>query len=151
MGEGVITHEFYAPGDIIEGAKCDICTRKYDFKGLQKDPITNTPMVKYELSKNGSVEVTKEMTYSKEEREKRDSLNIHYKLADKIRAEAITVYINTLTKVDFKDTEGVSHTHGANIYSSKESVVGVIKYPFNNLSKALGEKSQKYIALKNGK
>lgn len=151
MGEGVISHEFYAPGDMIEGAKCDICTRKYDFKGLQKDPITNTPMVKYELSRNSHVEVTKVMAYSEEEREKRDSLKVHYNLGDKICAESITVYLSSLTKVNFKNTEGVSHTHGANLYSSKERVVGVIKYPFNNLLKSLGEKSQKTIALKDGK
>ena len=142
--------EFYAPGEIVEGAHCLVCTRKYEFKRLEKDPITNLPMLKYELSRNSEVEVTKEMDYSEEELCTRNKLNVHYKLADKIKADAITVYIDSIKKVKFTVKEGFSHTLGASIYHTSERVVGVIKYPFDNLIKSLTSKSQNLIVLPDG-
>ena len=122
--------EFVLPGDIVEGAHCDVSARKVDWKGLKKDPITEKLMTLYELDRNCSVEVTKEMAFTDEEDvQKRKELNVHWALGDKLRADKIQLYVNTIrNNVRFQVDEGVTGTHGSHLANISERTIGKIKY-----------------------
>lgn len=134
--------EFVRIGEMVEGAKCDICARFADWKGLREDPITNQPMSVYELDRNCSVKVIDPIDLTSEEKAKRDALCVHGKPEDKLIAEAITVYINCIRKQKFQVKEGVSGRHGAMLMSTKVRTIGVIKYPLSNLVTALSNNQQ---------
>lgn len=59
--------KFITPGDLIEGKKCHVVTRKYETKRLQRDPITKKPMLLYELDRNCSVEITECLQLSEDD------------------------------------------------------------------------------------
>lgn len=122
--------EYVNVGDTVEGAKCDVYTRKELFKGLRKDPITRSVMSVYELDRNCSVEVTEELPLSGEEAKKRESMGVHLSKGDKLKADAITLYVDSKRRLRFEVKEGQSGTHGGNLASTKSRTVGVIKYPF---------------------
>ena len=86
--------EYIDTGDTVEGQKCEIYTRREDCKGLREDPITQKKMLVYELDRNSSVEVRESLILSEEEKILRDELNIHGEVGDKLKADAITVYVD---------------------------------------------------------
>lgn len=137
--------EFIRSGEIVEGAKCDICTRASNWKGLRNDPITNKPMSVYELDRNCRVEVTERLDLtnaSADEMLKRKALCVHGDVGDTLIAEAITVYIDCRRKQKFQVKEGISGRHGAMLMSTKSRTIGIIKYPLDNLIKALNNNQQ---------
>lgn len=124
--------KYIKPGEIVDGRKCMVVTRKSDFKGPHRDPLTNSIMMLYELSRNCSIEITKEHG---DEVERLDG--VHYNVGDMIEAGSIQMWVNTKRdNVDFVVKEGVTATHGAKIVETKVRTIGIIKYPrsmFNNL------------------
>lgn len=135
--------EIVKAGAILEGAKCEIYTRKEVLKGLRKDPITSKAMLKYELSRNCSVEITKELELAtQEERDLRISLHVYGKLGDKIKADSVSLYIDQKLPVKIEVKEGATHTHGGHFFSTKKRTIGVIKYQFPNLPDLLNDMKQ---------
>lgn len=129
-----IVHE----GAILEGAKCEIYTRKEVFKGLQKDPITSANMIKYELCRNCSVEITKELELTDEDDIKlRDRLSVFRSLGDKLKADSITVFVDQKLPLKVEVREGATATHGGRYMSTKKRTVANIKYQFENLPQKL--------------
>lgn len=122
--------EFIKPGDIVEGAHCDVAARRLDWKGLKKDPITNELMTLYVLDRNCSVEVTKEMVFTDDaDAQLRKDLNVHLQLGDKIRAEKSHLYVKSIKNdVSFEVKEGVTSTHGAHLANVPKRTIGIIQY-----------------------
>lgn len=127
--------EFVCTGDMVEGARSSIYTRKEEWKGLQRDPITNLPMVKYELSKNCSVEVSEKLVLTPEEDGLRAKFPLHGEVGDKLKAKSITVYINQRKKLGDPEVVSSSGRHEGRLYYPENRTNGVIKYPFDNLRK----------------
>lgn len=130
--------EIVAIGSYLEGAKCEIYTRKAVFKHLQKDPITATTMIKYELCRNCSVEITEEHSISDEkELNKRMELNVFRSVGDKLKADSISLWIDQRIPLRIDVREGATATHGGQFLSTKKRTVAKIKYPFENLPEKL--------------
>lgn len=132
--------EFVNYNDTVEGGKCAVYARALDWKGLREDPITGDSMTVYELSRNCSVEVTDPLVLKEEEKKMREENGVHTDLGDKIKGEAITLFVDTLRKIKFEVVEGMTATHGGNVCSTNSRTVGIIKYPFPNLIKLLNKK-----------
>lgn len=130
--------EFVNINDTVEGAKCEVYTRKENFKGMREDPISGESMLVYELDKNCSVEVTEVLQLTDDEKELRKDLNIHGEVGDKLKADAITLYVKEKRKLKVTVKEGLTSTHGGHLISTRNRTIGVIKYPFQNLNKLLG-------------
>lgn len=107
-------------GATLEGAKCEIYTRKEVLKGLQKDPVTSVTMIKYELSRNSSVEITQEHVLTSDEDivQRRSIPNFFNSLGDKLKSDSITVFINQHRPIKFTVSEGATATHGARFAST---------------------------------
>lgn len=131
--------EIVASGSTIEGGKCEIYTRKETLKHLQKDPITSKNMVKYELERNSSVEVTEvHPLLTQEDKDLRSLIsNFFNELGDKLKADAITVYIDQVRPIKFIPIEGATATHGGRFASTRKRTVAVIKYEFTNNPRVL--------------
>lgn len=95
-------------------------------------------MLVYELDRNCSVEVTEALELSDEEKELRNKLGVHGEVGDKLKADAITLYVNEKRKLRIIVKEGQTATHGGHLISTRKRTVGVIKYPFQNLNTLLG-------------
>lgn len=130
--------EYIDVGEIVEGKKCKIYTRREDCKGLRADPITQKRMLVYELDRNSSVEVEEVLSLSPSEQELRKRLNVHGQVGDKLKADAITIYIDVKRQLRFETKEGMTATHGGRLLSTKNRTIGQIKYPFQNLNTLLG-------------
>lgn len=119
---------------MVEGARCSIYTRKEEWKSMQKDPITHRPMVKYELSRNCSVEVThKHNADSGRDVELRKHLPLHSEVGDKLKALCITVYIDQKRKLGEPVVETSSGRHEGRLFYTEKRTIGIIKYPFENI------------------
>lgn len=130
--------EIVHSGAMLEGAKCEIYTRKEVFKGLHKDPITSVNMIKYELCRNCSVEITKEHILTDElEREKRENLGVFRSLGDKLKGDSITVFVEQKIPLTVTVVEGATATHGGRFMSTKKRTIANIKYQFDNLPERL--------------
>lgn len=128
-------------GDIVEGQKSSVSSRKIEFKkgGLRKDPITNKNMVLYELDRNCSVEIVESLNLSEEEQKLRDEQNVHGNVGDKIQGDAIRLYVDSkrnCLKPIVK--EGQSARHGASLVDINIRTIGKIKTPFSVYNKLLG-------------
>ena len=97
--------EYVKIGEMVEGARCNIYTRREEWKSLQKDPITHKPMVKYELSRNCSVEITEKHKLSTPE-----DIELGEPVVDASTAR-----------------------HEGRLFYTDKRTIGVIKYPFENL------------------
>jgi hypothetical protein len=132
---------FIAEGEIVEGKKCRIKTRRFDSKRLSKDPITNKPMIACQLDWNCEVEVLEAVQLEDEDKAIRESLNVHGEVGDMIQAKSIIVYVEGIRPsiLSFEDKEGQSSRHGANLACTNKRTVGKIKYVLENLKKALAQ------------
>ncbi|WP_303298667.1 hypothetical protein [Phocaeicola coprophilus] len=133
--------EYIKEGEMVEGMKCSIYTRKIEFKkgGLRKDPITNKNMVLYELDRNCSVEVTESMLLLEEEKQKRINLKVHGDVGDKIKGDAIRLYADS-KRDSLKPIvkEGQTGRHGASLINTNIRTIGKIKTPFDVYKRLLG-------------
>lgn len=124
--------KYISPGETVDGKKCAVITRKTDSKGLHRDPLTNSVMMLYELSRDCSVEVIQEHGDDVERLP-----DVHYLVGDMLEAGAIQMWVATKRdNVDFTVIEGVSGRHGAQCAETKKRTIAQIKYPrsvFNNL------------------
>lgn len=125
--------EFVNAGDMVEGARCEVYTRKWLCKGLREDPITHSNMMAYELDRNCSVEIVEKMSLSDNELQIRTEKMVHVNVGDKLKADAITLYVETKRKIKFEVKEGMTATHGGSLASTRKRTVGEIKYPFPNI------------------
>ncbi len=128
--------EFVNIGDAIEGSKVEIYTRKETWKAPRLDPMTNKIMMVCELEKNCSAEITEVLSLPEEVREKRDKkakengMTVHRELGDKLKAFAITVYIDSRRRLPVEVREGMTSTHGGRLISCPKYTFASIKYPF---------------------
>lgn len=129
--------EYVCEGDKVEGAKCSIYTRKEEWKNLQRDPITNKPMVKYELSKNCSVEITEKLELTEEEKNlRKQKKQLHSEVGDKLKALCITIYVDQKKKLPEPDVTASTGRHEGRLFYTDKRTIGVIKHPFENLTNA---------------
>lgn len=135
--------EYIAEGEIVEGKKCRIKTRRYEFKRLSKDPITDKTMITCQLDLNCEVEVLEALQLDETDKAIRTSLNVHGEVGDQIKARSILVFVEGVrpSVLSFEVKEGQSSRHGANLASTNKRTIGKIKYVLENLKKAL-EQSQ---------
>lgn len=132
--------EYVDAGELVEGARCNIYTRKEEWKSMQKDPITHKSMTKYELSRNCSVEVVEKYMLSlPEDMELRKELPLHSEAGDKLKALCITVYIDQKKKLGEPEIDKSTGRHEGRLFYTDKRTIGVIKYPFENL-KAITKK-----------
>ena len=126
--------EYVKTGEMVEGARCNIYTRKEEWKSMQKDPITHKPMVKYELSRNCSVEVThKHNATSDQDVELRKQLPLHSEVGDKLKALCITVFIDQKKKLDKPTVVSSTGRHEGRLFYTEKRTIGIIKYPFESI------------------
>lgn len=138
-------------GEKVEAASCGVYARKVRWKGFQKDPITQKNMMMYQLDRNCSVEVVKELDFSKEEKTAKAKGRIHTSLGDKLTAETIHLYVDTKRKIKFEVKEGQSHRHGASLTTTKVHTIGEITTPVPNYKSKfdlINKQSQKDIEQK---
>ncbi len=138
--------EFVKVGEKIEGAKTEIYCRKESFKGLHKDPLTLKPMIKYEMCRNSTAEITEELFLSEDELEIRRRLNVALQVGDKLNADAITVFVDQKRPLKCIVKEGLTHTHGGHLFSTSNRTIGIIKYTHPNLMHLL-QTNKKQITL----
>lgn len=128
--------ELYNIGDRIEGAHCELYSRKEVSPGcLQEHPITGKPCIRVELSRNATAEISKEMIFTEEELACRQGVNITE--GDKLKGDAITVYVCQRRPVRFYVREGATHTHGGNFASTKNQTLCEIKYPHDHIKNGI--------------
>lgn len=135
--------KYIAGGAIVEGKKCRIMTRRYEFKRLSKDPITNKTMVTCDLDRNCEVEVLESLSLDDNEKALRDSLNVHGEVGDMLEAKSILVFVEGMrpSVMSFVVKEGQTGRHGANLASTNRRTIGKIKYVLENLRKAIEQTS----------
>jgi|GEM_PF-787841 len=137
-------------GSLAEGAKCGIYSRRVEWKGLRKDPITQKNMTLYELDRNCSVEITEEMTLTKEEMDARKEFGVHLCKGDKLTADAIQLFVDVKrNSVKFEVKEGQTHTHGASLANTDKRTVGRIKTPLANFMSQIENKLKEQKRLEN--
>lgn len=124
--------ELYNIGDRIEGEHCELYARKKVAPGcLQTHPITGKPCIRIELCRNATSCISKEMELTPDEMDARKG--IHLKEGDKLKADAITVYVCQTRPVRFYPDEGATHTHGGNFASTKKQTLCEIKYSHDHI------------------
>lgn len=135
--------KYIAEGEIVEGKKCRIMTRRYEFKRLSKDPITNEIMVTCNLDRNSEVEVLESLSLDGDEKTLRETLNVHGEVGDMLEARSILVFVEGLRPnvLSFEVKEGQTGRHGANLASTNRRTIGKIKYVLENLRKAIEQSS----------
>lgn len=131
--------KYIRPGDLVEGKKCHVMARKYVFKRLQKDSITNKNMVMYELDRNCCVKVTECLKLPEKELKLRLQNNVGLELGDCVMGDAIQMYVDTCRPVTFTVKEGESGRHGANLVDTTKRTIGKLKYNFAGLNKLLSQ------------
>ena len=129
-----------APGDTIIGKHTDGHTRKWDWKGLKKHPVLNRNMTLYECSLNTYAEIVKEC----EQEELSDECNEKYNhnLGDSVDASAVSIYVDSKRKHQFKLEAGISSRHKANMFSFRDLSVCTISIPLSNLVKLLEQQKK---------
>ena len=130
--------KFITPGDLIEGKKCHVVTRKYETKRLQRDPITKKPMLLYELDRNCRVEITECLQLSEDDLNLRVQNHVGLELGDCIEGDAIQMYVDCVRPIKFIVKEGQSGRHGANLVDTKKRTIGKLKYNIAGFNKLLG-------------
>lgn len=135
--------KYIAEGAMVEGKKCRIMTRRYEFKRLSKDPITNKTMVTCDLDRNCEVEVLEPLSLDDNEKGLRESLNVHGEVGDMLEAKSILVFVEGVrpSVLSFTVKEGQTGRHGANLASTNQRTIGKIKYVLENLRKAIEQTS----------
>ena len=134
-------NKFIDFNDTVEGAKCDVTTRKQTFRrcGAVKDPIANEIVSTYSLDKNATVEVIESLSLTEEELKYRKEKNIHNDVGDTIIADAIKLYVQGIGNcLKFTAKEGVSGRHGAQLTRTKHRTIGTIQVPLAIYRKQLG-------------
>lgn len=130
--------KYITPGDIVEGQKCHVMTRKHEFKRLQKDPITNKNMVMYELDRNCSIEITECLQLSGDDLKLRLQNKVGLELGDCVMGDAIQMFVDTMRPIKFTVKEGQSARHGASLVNTTKRTIGKLKYNFAGFDKLLG-------------
>ena len=133
--------EFIREGEMIEGQKCSVSARRIEFKkgGLRKDPVTDENMVLYELDRNCSSEVVEARALDETSREIRNLKGVHCEVGDKIRGDAIRLYVASKRDVLRPVVkEGQSGRHGASVLQTTIRTIGKIKTPLQIYAKLLG-------------
>lgn len=133
-----MANEIVKEGSLLEGAKCEIYTRKETVKGLHRDPITSVMMLKYELNRNCSVEITKEHDLKTDEDiALRRKLAVFNSLGDKLKADSISIYIEQKLPLKVTVQEGATATHGGRFMSTSKRTVAKISRQLKNLPEML--------------
>ena len=129
---------YCAVGDVIEGLAVDCTVRRWDWKGPKKHPITGKRMTLYVTDRNSEAIVTKCKPEYEDEVLKKATKHFHRIEGDKLKADALSVYIDKPTKIQPIVKEGVTARHGANIVHSTDHTIAEIRTPLDTMRKLLG-------------
>lgn len=128
--------EFYNVGECIEGAACNLFTRKHNvYSCLQSHPLTGKPCVRIEMSRNASAEITQEVSLDPDSLRLRIENGVHLSLGDKLKADSISVHVSQFRPVRFIVKEGATHTHGGHFASTNKNTLCSIRYAFEHIQK----------------
>lgn len=130
--------KYVRPGDTIIGKHTDGHTRKGEWKGQKKHPILQKRMTLYECSLNTYAEIVKECDLDELNDECRNSYN--YNLGDNVNASSVSIYVNSVRKINFKVTAGTSGRHKSQAFNFRDLAVCTITIPLSNLEKSLNQK-----------
>ncbi|MDE5875288.1 MAG: hypothetical protein K2H15_06535 [Muribaculaceae bacterium] len=137
--------EFYLTGSKIAGEACNLFTRKPSaYSKLVTHPITGKPCILVEMSRNASAEIYRELTGEDKELALKYDPEINLCQGDKLKADAISVYVAQKRPLSFSVSEGATHTHGAHFVSTKKNTLCSIRYPFDHI-RTLEEKKNQLI------
>ena len=78
------------------------------------------------------------MKLSDPEQKIRTSLNVHLKVGDKLKAKAIQLFVDTIRPIKIEVKEGLTSTHGGQLFSTNKRSIGKIKYAYDTYKKLLG-------------
>jgi hypothetical protein len=126
--------KFINIGDTIEAEYADACSRKFEWKGFRRHPITDERMMLYECYRNSTAEIIKAYAGVI----KKGTEHFHRDAGDILEADAISIYIESARKEKIYIKEGVSGRHGSQFIDIRERSISTIKYPLQNLRKCLG-------------
>lgn len=114
-------------GDTLLAKHLDGNSRKIEWKGMRKHPVTKKNMTLYECDRNSYAEIITECTDEVvlgTESYCRDK-------GDNLKADAISIYVETFKKETFEVKEGVSGRHGASLFKFRKNSISTIKTPLS--------------------
>lgn len=129
---------YCATGDTIEGLSVDCVTRRWDWKGPKKHPLTGKRMTLYITDRNSEATVIKSIGEYDDPDLRQKTAHFHRTEGDTIKADAASVYIDRLTKITPVVKEGVTGRHGANIVHSTRHTIAEVRTPLDTMKKLLG-------------
>ena len=128
--------EFFHKGDQVEGLKGETFARKIEVKNLRKHPLYNDNSLCVETDRNSSIEITHVLDLEEKHRKEKEDKGIHLNVGDKLRGDAITIYLRTRRPPRIIVSEGASHTHGGQFFTA-EKPYAIIKYSFEHINKLI--------------
>ena len=129
---------YIKPGEIIEGKTVDCIARRWDWKGLKKHPITQKRMTLYVTDKNSSASIIKVINIELDEELASKTKHFHRMKDDQLKADALSVYVDKIQRVNHETKEGVSGRHGANRMYFTDHTIAEIKTSLDTYKKLLG-------------
>lgn len=129
---------YCAAGDVIEGLVVDCQVRCWNWKGLKKHPLTGKRMTLYTTDRNSDATVRKTKPEYDDENIKEQTKHFHRIVGDTLKADALSVYIDKLSKIQPEVKEGISGRHGAQLIHSTWHTIAEIRTPLDNARKRLG-------------
>ncbi|MGI6520244.1 MAG: hypothetical protein ACOX2D_03800 [Fermentimonas sp.] len=131
--------KYVSPGDTIIGEHIDGYTRRWMWKGLRRHPVLNRQMTLYECDLNSYAEIVKAC----DESDLNDGCEAYKKaVGDCLEADAISIYVDSKRKYQFKVEAGISGRHKSNIFNFRDLSVCSIKIPLHNLKKVIKKLNQ---------
>lgn len=132
-------------GDTIEGLALDGNTRRWEPKGLVKNPKYNKAMKLFSCDRNSHAQIASTISEPTDPTIKGNTSGFHREVGDALTADAIEVWIDSKGKESHMVKEGITARHGATIFSTKGHSIAVIRTPLQNLLKKLGYTSNQQI------
>lgn len=120
-------------GDTIIAQHTDGHSRKIEWKGLRKHPVTKKSMTLYECDRNSFAEIVCSCSDNIEPGTESYCRDI----GDQLQADAISIYVDSIRKEKFEVKEGISGRHGSQLFRFRKKCISTIKTPLAIFAKHL--------------
>ena len=124
--------------ECIEGLSVHCTTRRWEWKGPRKHPITGKRMTLYSADRNSEAVIVKAIDEPADNETKKNTAHFHREIGDTLKADALRVYVKKIQKITATVKEGVSGRHGANIVHTTDHTIAEINVPLSNQLKIAG-------------
>ena len=126
-------------GDTLLAKHLDGNSRKIEWKGIRKHPVTKKNMTLYECDRNSYAEIITKCID-----EVMPGTESYYRdEGDSLEADAISIYVETFKKETFEVKECVSGRHGAKLFKFRKNSISTIKTPLPIFTSLVLEKVAK--------